>query len=456
MASRLERAAAASGEQHGQIVVRVRVAVGDAAAIDDHAIVEERALAFAHGLQAFEEVGELRHVEAIDLRQLRLLLRIAAVVRDVVMAIGHAGEGVAAVAAIVGHHESGDPGGVGLESEGEEVEHDAEVLFVIARHAGGRGVFGRGHGEALGAFEALLNLADAGEVFVELLLVADAESGAELPGVGEDEVENALVRSLAADAGFGSFAGRAVGEQSLEDETWVHLGRERGGGSFPREIELILATVAGVAGAGLLALVAAQFERGQARLIAQARGGDLIDRHADAHILGRSLAGLRAGEERRGGARVVARAVTIRIAHALGEAREDLQFAPMGGEWFEDVRQREISAVGGGRPVFHVHTIGHIHEGHAERGATGGRGESGHHRVEHGQREGGAEAFEKRAPWNLPFLHKSLLVLRRNGNRPSVENKAGLPLYPSGLGERCGHRVKDGARRLERWNRSRG
>src|SRR4051812_21868816 len=41
-ASRRERAAAGAGENHRQVVVRVPVAVGIAAAIDDHRIVQER------------------------------------------------------------------------------------------------------------------------------------------------------------------------------------------------------------------------------------------------------------------------------------------------------------------------------------------------------------------------------------------------------------------------------
>ena len=46
----------------------VAVAVADAAAVDDHGVVEDRAVALADRLQLAEEVGELLDVELVDLR----------------------------------------------------------------------------------------------------------------------------------------------------------------------------------------------------------------------------------------------------------------------------------------------------------------------------------------------------------------------------------------------------
>ena len=99
--ARLDRAAAAAGEQNRQVVVIVGVAVGVAAAVDDHAVVQQRAVALLDALQLRQQVGELLDVELVDVADLRLLLLVAAVVRQVVVAFRDADERVRLVAALV-------------------------------------------------------------------------------------------------------------------------------------------------------------------------------------------------------------------------------------------------------------------------------------------------------------------------------------------------------------------
>src|SRR5262245_8384531 len=60
---RFQRAAALAGDEDGQVVVVVPVAVAVAAAVDEHALVEQRAVAFANGLQLGQEIRELRDME---------------------------------------------------------------------------------------------------------------------------------------------------------------------------------------------------------------------------------------------------------------------------------------------------------------------------------------------------------------------------------------------------------
>ncbi len=55
------------------------VAVADAAAVDDHRVVQERVLALANGLELAQEVRELLDVEAVDLLKLLVLSGVAAV-----------------------------------------------------------------------------------------------------------------------------------------------------------------------------------------------------------------------------------------------------------------------------------------------------------------------------------------------------------------------------------------
>ena len=51
--------AAAAGKQNRQIVVIVAVAIADAAAVNDHGVIKERAIAIGRGFHLLQEVGEL-------------------------------------------------------------------------------------------------------------------------------------------------------------------------------------------------------------------------------------------------------------------------------------------------------------------------------------------------------------------------------------------------------------
>ena len=86
----------------------------------------------------------------------------------------------------------------------------SDVLFESRRDAGRRvdGGVG-GFAEALGVLDALLDLADAAEVFVELVAVAAAGAALEGAGVVEDEVEDGALLGLAALEVFAALAGRA-------------------------------------------------------------------------------------------------------------------------------------------------------------------------------------------------------------------------------------------------------
>ena len=75
----LDGAAALAGEEDGQIVVVVAVAVADAAAVDDHGVVEEGPVAFADRFELAQQVSELLDVESVDLPELLVLLLVTAV-----------------------------------------------------------------------------------------------------------------------------------------------------------------------------------------------------------------------------------------------------------------------------------------------------------------------------------------------------------------------------------------
>src|SRR5262245_10665588 len=105
-----ERTAAPACHQNRQIVMGMAVAILDATPVDDHALIEERAVPFASILQFLEEIGELLHVEVVDPRDLLLLLVVVLVMGKVVMTIADSDEGIRAVASVVGHDEGCDAG----------------------------------------------------------------------------------------------------------------------------------------------------------------------------------------------------------------------------------------------------------------------------------------------------------------------------------------------------------
>src|SRR5258705_545033 len=93
---------------------------------------------------------------------------------------------------------------MGLFGEGElfvgrgDGGEEAGELLVIRRDARGRFSFRIGErAETLGLLDALLDLADAGEIFVELVLVVAAEFAMERAGVFEGEVEDRLLPLVA-------------------------------------------------------------------------------------------------------------------------------------------------------------------------------------------------------------------------------------------------------------------
>ena len=117
----------------------VAVAVGVAAAVDDHRVVQQRlAVDVLDGVQLLQEPGELLHVPQVDLGDLLQDLFLVVVVRQVVMALGDPDVGERPVAPLVGQQEGGDPGRVGLERQDHHVEHELDVLAEGARDAGRR------------------------------------------------------------------------------------------------------------------------------------------------------------------------------------------------------------------------------------------------------------------------------------------------------------------------------
>ena len=88
--------------QHRQVLVRVAVAVAQAAAVDDHRVVEQRAVAVGRVLHLLDEPGEQLHVHRVDLGHLLDPLLVVAVVRERMVRIGDVDLGIRPHAALRG------------------------------------------------------------------------------------------------------------------------------------------------------------------------------------------------------------------------------------------------------------------------------------------------------------------------------------------------------------------
>ncbi len=222
--------------------------------------------------------------------------------------LGHADDRVGTIASLVGQHESGNAGDVGLECQDQEVAQDAHVLLEIRGDAGRlRHVGARRLGQLSGALDALLDVADRGEVFIEPQVVVAREVRLEAARLVHDEVEHALPIAITANAvGVG-----ATAEQPFKNEPRVVDLGDRRGGRPPGNRRRVDAAITRVAVAGHGARIAADLQRGEPGLMADTGGGCLIDRDAGADVSAVGLARLATGQEGGHGPPVIAGAIAV-------------------------------------------------------------------------------------------------------------------------------------------------
>ena len=317
---------AAAHEQGRQVRRRMGAGVAEIAAVQDHRAVQQGLAVFLGGLQVGHQLGEQRHVHAVDLLELLELLGGAAVVRKAVVTVGGRvdvvdveGRGVDAV-----QHQGDGARGVGLEAEAGHVVHQADLVHVLlgaARVERGR----RGRHRArlalplLGHLHALLELADAGEILVEAVAVARAHRAAELAGLAAHGVQDALAELETA------FLRLHFGLGAAHE----HLAEDLGGALFGRDHH-----AAGGPGktAGAPRAIDAEGHRREAREVADALGHELVE--------GDRVAETAAARMRsRGQEAVVGRVTAVDVR--MGDAGEDAEVVAMRLEQFE-IRRRLI------------------------------------------------------------------------------------------------------------------
>ena len=353
-------------------------AILDGAAIHDHGVVEQAAAVGLAGLlQLLQPCGEHLHVEDVDLGDLLLLVLLALVMGQVMMPFLDADDGVRAIAAVVGQDEAGNAGAVGAEGQREDVEHQLDVVLELRRNPLRAGVIRQFDADLVGHRDPPLDVAHRAHVLVELLLVVSAQLAVQPTGVLEHEVEHAGTAGLTPGLGLGRLVVVAAGEQAIEGQLGIHLGRHRRGGRAPRHVEGIGAAVARVALAGQLTPVGAQLEAGKAGLVAHLLGGPLVDRDAHPKVGSLRLSRLAGGQEGRRGAGVVAGTIAVGAGLVMGKAAEHGELVAHRGQRLEDAGQVERRTHLLRRPVLHHGPVGDVHEGHAQGRLAGGGGLSG-------------------------------------------------------------------------------
>ena len=125
-----------------------------------------------------------------------------------------------------------------------------------------------------------------------------------------------------------------------------------------------------VALAAVLSALASDLERRKTRKMPQLPCSHLIDRDARAEIGPAGLARMTTRQETGHGARVVAAAVAERPRRIERQPADDQKVVLDGLERLEDRRQIEFVSLGAGRPIRHVHAIGNVQKGHAQRRLT--------------------------------------------------------------------------------------
>ena len=394
MPTALDLAGRAAREHQGKVVMGVRIAVANAAAVKNHGMIEKSAIAVGRRIQLLQKVGKALHVKFVDLHGLGDLLGIVLMMRDGVMSVRHPDRAVTPVAAFAGHHEADYPRHVRLEGDHHQVAHQLRVFFELIRDAVGALEQRHLDGGAL-LFRLLnppLDIADAVEVFVQLALVARTQSGLEARHIAAYEIEDTAVffHPLQTSGRVGGFA---VSEHPFKNGPRVDLHGIRHGGIAPRNRIRIRAAITAVASAGEIRFFKTNFERSELSFFAEFVRGDLVGRNVGMDIGALGFLRVNAGQPCGPRPRVVARAVAKRATAVLHQIAQNQHLL---AKRFQRLHGRSKFVSGSllrGEPAFLDDPVRNIYEpkahGRLGRGKAGGC-HSRYHGIEQRQSQRGS------------------------------------------------------------------
>lgn len=125
-----------AGKNERQIVIGMGIAVAKRAAIKDCGVIQERSLAVGGRPKLSKKVGEQLDVEAVNLGHLLDELRMAAMMCQRMMRIGHADLGIRADAAFTAQHHRRHASQVRLKRDDLQIEHQLDVIRVLKGNTG--------------------------------------------------------------------------------------------------------------------------------------------------------------------------------------------------------------------------------------------------------------------------------------------------------------------------------
>ena len=183
-----------------------------------------------------------------------------------------------------------------------------------------------GFAETFHLFNAGFELAYAGQVLVELFLVARLQPTMHRAGLGKDEVEHRpLFVAPAFEIGV-SLARRSAAEETLENQPRIGFGRHGSRRRAPGKVVLIGTGIPRIAGPRFVDRIGRQLERGEPGELTDLPRDHLVDRDAGPDI-GRALLQAHARQERAIAASVVAAAVGSANGRAVIQAAQNLDRA---------------------------------------------------------------------------------------------------------------------------------
>ena len=380
---------------HRQRVGRMDVAVTHAAAVDDHRVVEQRAVAVRRRGQPLHELREQRHVVGVHARVRGDAVGVVGVVRQHVVRQRRVDVRVGPLAQLARHHEREHAREVDLVGQRQQVVEHADVFLVRFRHADRRvGHLDRRLRLGLGALDAPLHFTHVVQILAETLPIARADALLEGGHVLGDEIEHAAVL---AHPGAALVGGRAAAEHPLEQHAGVDFHRQRRGRALPAERVGVGAAEAGRARAEQRREVLGRhFERRERGVLADLGRNHLVHGDAEPEVGTVGALGRHTGEPRR------RRTGVVGVGPDLGprQVADDEHPLFVRGKRHQDRLQFE-RAEGRRHPLIHDHAVRHVDGPEPVLGpgrGLGRRGQRRHHRVEQRQPQGHTHAPQEGSP----------------------------------------------------------
>ncbi len=153
------------GDYNGQGIVIMLIAIAHAAAVEDHGMIEQRAVAVFGRTQFLNEIGQQAGVIAIDQSELIHAHAVIRMMRRHMEPVAHAALRINCATGVARIHHGRDARDVRLKRQSLQVEHDLEV--VVERFRNPYGSIGHFHvfrRLVLGLLDAPLDLAYVVEV----------------------------------------------------------------------------------------------------------------------------------------------------------------------------------------------------------------------------------------------------------------------------------------------------